>query len=117
MKRRCVLVGRVVEKEEDESCRRADPGQAQGDLWWVFGFEGGPVYMGGTGGTILRYAPQDGSFSLRELVIAIFVLVVIVSWIAEQFFNRHMPEFMFYSVVSLIGAGCFGYSLERKAKL
>ncbi|MCA9681951.1 MAG: hypothetical protein KC457_07125 [Myxococcales bacterium] len=36
-------------------------GQAQGDLWWVFGFEGGPVYMGGAGGLILRY--QDGSFT------------------------------------------------------
>jgi hypothetical protein len=31
-----------------------------GDLWWVFGFEGGPVYMGGAGGLILRH--QDGSF-------------------------------------------------------
>jgi len=29
-----------------------------GNLWWVFGFAGGPVYMGGERGTILRY---DGS--------------------------------------------------------
>lgn len=27
----------------------------EGDLWWVFGFQGGPVYMGGSGGNILRY--------------------------------------------------------------
>jgi hypothetical protein len=27
-----------------------------GDLWWVFGFEAGPVYLGGSGGTILRYS-------------------------------------------------------------
>lgn len=27
-----------------------------GDLWWVFGFGDGAVYMGGTGGQILRYA-------------------------------------------------------------
>ena len=32
-----------------------------GDLWWTFGFTGGPVYMGGAGGTILRY--EDGAFS------------------------------------------------------
>jgi hypothetical protein len=32
-----------------------------GDLWWVFGFEGGPIYMGGAGGTILRY--QNGAFT------------------------------------------------------
>jgi len=31
------------------------------DLWWVFGFAGGPVYMGGSGGAILAY--QDGEFS------------------------------------------------------
>lgn len=30
------------------------------DLWWVFGFEGGPVFLGGEKGTILRY--QDGEF-------------------------------------------------------
>jgi hypothetical protein len=27
----------------------------EGDLWWVFGLPSGSVYMGGTGGTILRY--------------------------------------------------------------
>lgn len=33
-----------------------------GDLWWVFGFEGGPVFVGGAGGVIARY--QDGAFSV-----------------------------------------------------
>jgi hypothetical protein len=32
-----------------------DP-ESPGDLWWVFGFDGGPVYMGGTGGRILRHS-------------------------------------------------------------
>jgi hypothetical protein len=32
-----------------------------GNLWWVFGFAGGPVYMGGEGGVILRY--QSGVFT------------------------------------------------------
>jgi len=32
-----------------------------GTLWWVFGFEGGPVYMGGEGGAILRY--DGGAFT------------------------------------------------------
>ena len=27
-----------------------------GDLWWVFGFEGGPVFMGGQNGMILRWS-------------------------------------------------------------
>lgn len=37
-----------------------DSGHA-GDLWWVFGVESGNVYMGGTGGAILRY--EDGVFT------------------------------------------------------
>jgi len=53
------------------------------------------------------FKDKDGSFSLRELVIAIFVVVVVISWIAEQFFQKHVPEFMFYSIVSLVGAGGF----------
>jgi hypothetical protein len=36
-------------------------GEAQGNLWWVFGFAGGPIYMGGEGGVILRH--QDGAFT------------------------------------------------------
>lgn len=37
---------------------------SEGDLWWVFGFDGGPVYMGGAGGRILRY--QGGDFEEME---------------------------------------------------
>jgi len=32
-----------------------------GDLWWVFGFEGGPVFLGGANGTIVRY--EGGEFT------------------------------------------------------
>ncbi len=39
-------------------------GQGQGDLWWVFGFNGGPIYMGGDGGVILRYDGSD--FTLMD---------------------------------------------------
>lgn len=63
------------------------------------------------------FKDKDGNFSIRELAIAVFVLVLIVSWIAHQFFNRPVPEFMFYAFSSLVAAGCFGYSLERKTKL
>ena len=58
---------------------------------------------------------KDGSYSLRELVIVLLILAVITSWIAKQFFGKDVPEFMFYSLASLIGAGCFGYSLEKKS--
>jgi len=33
---------------------------ATGDLWWVFGFRDGPVFMGGSGGLILHY--EGGEF-------------------------------------------------------
>lgn len=32
-----------------------------GNLWWVFGFANGPIYMGGDGGMILRY--ESGVFT------------------------------------------------------
>jgi len=39
---------------------KLDTGQRNVDLWWVFGFPGGPVFMSGSNGTILRY--QNGTF-------------------------------------------------------
>ncbi len=60
------------------------------------------------------FKDKNGSFSLRELATALFILVLIVSWVARQFFHLDIPEFMFYSFVSLVGAGCFGYSIEKK---
>ncbi|MCC7303464.1 MAG: hypothetical protein IT233_12565 [Bacteroidia bacterium] len=57
---------------------------------------------------------KTGTYSLRETVVAIFVVVTLIAWIGEQFFYLHVPEFMFYGFVSLIAAGCFGYSFERK---
>jgi hypothetical protein len=59
---------------------------------------------------------KEGCYNLRELVTMIFVVITIISWAAQQFFGIAVPEYMFYSFVSIIGAGCFGYSIERKAK-
>jgi hypothetical protein len=61
------------------------------------------------------FKDKNDSFSLREVAIALFVLVLIISWIAKQFFHLEVPEFMFYSFSSLIAAGLFGYSLEKKS--
>jgi len=58
---------------------------------------------------------KNGNFSLRECAIAILIAVIIISWIAQQFFSKAVPEFMFYSFSSLIAAGCFGYSIEKKS--
>ena len=60
---------------------------------------------------------KNRSFSMRELIIVIFMAVILVSWIAQQFYNKTMPEFMFYSIISLIGAGVFGYSIEKKSSI
>lgn len=60
---------------------------------------------------------KNGNHSLREVATAIFVLVLLVSWIATQFFGKQIPEYMFYAFVSLVGAGCFGYSIERKTTI
>jgi hypothetical protein len=57
---------------------------------------------------------KTGSYSLRELIIAISMLLIVISWLCQLIFQIATPEYMFYSVVSLIAAGCFGYSIERK---
>lgn len=59
---------------------------------------------------------KDGNFSLREAITLIYVLMSIISWVGQQFFGVVVPEFMFYAFISMIGAGTFGYSLERKSK-
>ena len=58
-----------------------------------------------------------GSYSMREFVIGILLIVLVISWIAQQFFHKDVPEFMFYTFASLIAAGCFGYSFEKKAAI
>ncbi len=60
------------------------------------------------------FQDKNGSYSLREVVTVLFIAAILVAWIARQFFKLDIPEFMFYSFVSLVGAGCFGYSLERR---
>lgn len=60
------------------------------------------------------FKDKDGNYSMRELVIALLITAIMISWIAKQFFGKDIPEFMFYSFVSLVGAGCFGYSFEKK---
>jgi hypothetical protein len=52
--------GPMVLHWDGATWRKLDSG-ATGDLWWVFGFDGGPVFMGGQDGHILRY--EDGAFS------------------------------------------------------
>jgi ABC-type uncharacterized transport system permease subunit len=59
---------------------------------------------------------KDGNYSLREMIALIYVMMSIVAWIAQQFFRSEIPEFMFYSFISMIGASAFGYSLERKSE-
>jgi hypothetical protein len=60
------------------------------------------------------FQDKNGSYALREVVVVLFIVAIVVSWIARQFFRLEVPEFMFYSFVSLVGAGVFGYSLEKR---
>jgi hypothetical protein len=58
---------------------------------------------------------KNGSYSLRELVIAVLLIVLVVSWIGQQFFGKEVPESMFFTFASLIAGGTFGYSFEKRA--
>src|SRR5688572_27135041 len=42
--------GPTVQRFDGSEWKRVDTGQTSGDLWWVHGFAGGPVYFGGSGG-------------------------------------------------------------------
>ncbi len=53
--------GPLVLRYDGAAWTRLETGEASGDLWWVYGFAGGPVYVGGTGGVILRY--EGGRFT------------------------------------------------------
>jgi hypothetical protein len=56
--------GPMVAHFDGDGWQRVTTGQTQGNLWWVFGFAGGPIYMGGEGGVILRYA--EGTFTQMD---------------------------------------------------
>lgn len=62
------------------------------------------------------FKDKNNCYSLREIATALLVLVLIGSWIAQQFFQKDIPEFMFYSFATLVGAGCFGYSIEKSER-
>jgi hypothetical protein len=57
-------LGPLVFHLDGEEWSAVDAGVRNVDLFWVFGFDGGPVYFGGTNGTILRY--EDGAFEQLE---------------------------------------------------
>lgn len=60
------------------------------------------------------FKDKSGNYSMREIAIALILIALLTSWIAMQFFGKNIPEFMFFSFSSLIAAGCFGYSLEKR---
>lgn len=57
---------------------------------------------------------KNGNYSVREIAVALLLFAMFVSWIAQQFFGKNIPEHMFYTFASLVAAGCFGYSIEKK---
>jgi hypothetical protein len=57
------LVLHLYAEEDGEGWSRLETGQS-GDLWWVHGFAGGPRFMGGAGGLILRH--DESGFTRME---------------------------------------------------
>lgn len=52
--------GPTIYRYDGSTWTKVDSQQTSLDLWWVFGFPGGDVFFGGSGGTILRY--RNGAF-------------------------------------------------------
>ncbi len=53
--------GPTVLRVRDGEVERIETGETSGDLWWIHGFPSGPIYMGGSGGLVLRY--DGGAFT------------------------------------------------------
>jgi len=51
--------GPTVMRYDGSQWDTLDTPKTSGDLWWVFGFDGGPVFLGGKNGLILRYEAGD----------------------------------------------------------
>lgn len=49
----------------------------------------------------------------RELTVFVFMVMVVASWIGEQFFDKHIPRWMFASFILLIAAGIGLYTIEK----
>jgi hypothetical protein len=49
----------------------------------------------------------------RELTTFLFVLMVVCSWIGEQFFDKHIPQWMFITLTTLIATGIGLYTIEK----
>jgi hypothetical protein len=64
---------------------------------------------------ILKQLLKDkaNNYSLRELVIAVCLLLIISAWITQLCFGVSIPDYMFYAITGLVASGCFGYSIEK----
>jgi hypothetical protein len=45
-----------------------------------------------------------GVYSFKRVLITLFVIVVLISWIAQQFFLVSIPEYMFHLLIDLLKA-------------
>ena len=59
------------------------------------------------------FSDKQQNPSGRELTVFLFVLMVVASWIGEQFFGKHIPQWMFIAFISLITAGIGLYTIEK----
>lgn len=50
----------------------------------------------------------------RELTTFVFVIVVLIAWIAQQFYQKSIPEWMFISFITIISCGLGFYTIEKK---
>lgn len=52
----------------------------------------------------------------RELTVFTFVIVVIISWIAQQFLGKPIEQWMFLTFIGVITAGIGLYTFEPTTK-
>ncbi len=44
----------------------------------------------------------DGKYNMKRVLVALFVVMLVISWIVQQFFLVNIPEYMFHLLADLI---------------
>ena len=44
----------------------------------------------------------DGKYSLKRVLIVVFAVMVIISWIIQQFLFINIPDYMFHALIDLL---------------
>lgn len=55
-----------------------------------------------TKGGLAIIKDKEGNYSLKKIIVILFTLMLLTSWIADQFFGIRTPEYMFSLIIDFL---------------